>query len=351
MRSMRVVGLALIAFAAVLPIADAATATIEQSPSIFELRASRWLFALLMLLVITATLAESRPRHRVLARTSVFGVGLVMLLTPLVLIAALESLTAVLSPDVLPPVVQDLPPRGEPQLGVWLLMAGAALVMLSATDAAGPALRRFGALGRGLLARRPESIAVLLGTVGIVLFVLGRYERWMTIDSNVADWNVVAQSAPVMGLATLAVLALCTVCVVAAAMRPSAPLGVAILMIGWMATLVPAAMLVIGQATPSVTAPGWLRARLTDWSAQGTELAAGVPDAVPVDVPELPRTLEIDLAVGHGTIMLFAAGLLVGLCGLFLIQASCRSARDRDRRACAGAIPTPVPGAGQHGSR
>ncbi len=321
---MRIAGLVLVALAAVLPVADAATATLGDSPAIIELRASRWLFAVLVLIIIAATVVEPRPRYRDLARGSVFGVGLVMLLTPVVLIAALESLTAVLSPDMLPPVIQDLPPRGEPQLGVWLLIAGASLVMLSATDAAAPALARGRALGRGLLARKPESIAVLLGTVGIVLFVLGRYELWMSIDSNVADWNVVAQSAPVIGLSTLVVLGVCTGCVVAVAMRPSAPLGVATVTIGWMATLVPAAMLVVGRVTPSLTAPGWLRSRLADWSARGTELASGVPRSVPVTVPELPRTLEVDLVVERGTTMLFTAGLLMGLSGLFVLRASCR---------------------------
>jgi hypothetical protein len=274
-----------VVLAALVPIADAAAATLQDSPTIAGLKLSRWLFAALLLVITVASVLESKPRYRGAARTTVFGVAMVMFCTPLLLVAALETLTAVLSPDMLPPVIQELPPRGEPQIGVWLLMAGAGLVMLSASGSAGTAVSRLGALGRGLATRQSESIAMLLGVIGLTLFVLGRYENWMKIDSNVGDWNVVAQSAPFMGLASLVVLVVCAMCVVAAATRPSAPLGVATLTIGWIATLVPATMLVIGRATPSLTAPEWLRSRLTDWSSQGTELAAGLPEAVPVDVP------------------------------------------------------------------
>ena len=327
-RVLRLAGVTLIVIAALVPIADAAAAALQDSPTIAGLRVSRWLFAVLLLVITAASILESKPRYRNAARTAVFGVAMVMFCTPLLLVAALETLTAVLSPDMLPPVIQELPPRGEPQIGVWLLMAGAGLVMLSASGSAGGAVTRLGVLGRGLATRRSESIALLLGAVGLTLFVLGRYENWMRIDSNVGDWNVVAQSAPLMGLASLVVLVLCAMCVVATAFRPSAPLGVATLTIGWLATLVPATMLVIGRATPSLTAPEWLRSRLADWSSQGTELASGLPDAVPVDVPELPRTLEVQLMIGLGTTMLFAAGLFVGLCGVFVVRASCsRSAR------------------------
>lgn len=327
-RGLRLTGMAVIVLAALVPIADAATASLQESPTIAGLKLSRWLFAALLLVITIASILESQPRHRNAARTTVFGIATVMFCTPLLLVAALETLTAMLSPDMLPPVIQDLPPRGEPQFGVWLLMAGAGLVMLSASGSAGAAMARLGALGRGLAKRRPESIALLLGVVGLTLFVLGRYENWMKIDSNVGDWNVVAQSAPLMGLASLVVLVLCAMCVVAAVIRPSAPLGVATVTLGWIATLVPATMLVIGRATPSLTAPEWLRSRLADWSSQGTELAAGLPDAVPVDVPELPRTLEVQLMIGRGTMMLFAAGLFVGLCGVFVVRATCsRTAR------------------------
>lgn len=322
-RGLRITGITLIVIAALVPLAEAATATLQDSPTIASLRLSRWLFAMLILVIVVASVLESKPRYRNAARTAVFGVATVVFCTPLLMVAALETLTAVLSSDMLPPVIQELPPRGEPHIGVWILMAGAGLVMLSASGSAGGAVPRIGDLVRGLATRQSESIAVLLGAVGLTLFVLGRYENWMKIDSNVADWDVVAQSAPLMGLASLVVLVLCGMCVVAGVARPSAPLGVATLTIGWIATLVPATMLVIGRATPSLTAPDWLRSRLADWSSQGTELAAGLPDAVPVDVPELPRTLEVELVVGRGTMMLFAAGLFVGLCGMFVIRASC----------------------------
>lgn len=324
--ALRCAGVLLLISAMIVPLATTGVVAARGNVAVRELAFSRIAYALAVSVIVVSTAVELTPRLRYPARQVALVTGAVFMLTPLFLVGALELMGALVSPDALPPVLQDLPPRGEPHIGMWLLASGGALVVLSASGAAEEGLRRMGSLFRGVLSGRAESMAVVLGVAGVVLFIVGRYGTWMRIESEVADWNVVAQNAPVLGLVSLAGLAVCLLCVTASVIRPSAHLGAATVVSGWVVTFVPAWMLVVGAAAPAVTAPEWLRSRLHDWSEGTTELASGVEPVLHVDVPDLPESLSVHLVVGSGTTMLFAAGLLIGLSGLLFTRAACRTA-------------------------
>lgn len=323
--ALRLAGIGVVALACVVPLAATAGVAARRTVSIATLPWSRVLFAAATLALLGSVAAEFHPGSRRRGRAVALVIGAVLLLAPLFVVAVFELIAALVSPDALPPVLQELPPRGEPRAGMWLLTVGGALVVLSAGGSASEGLRRGAELARGVLRGRAESIGLVLGGAGIALFVAGRYESWMRIDSDVADWNVVAQSAPLLGLASLVGLAVCAACVVACAMRSGAAVASTTVTAGWVATLVPAAMLVVGAATPELTAPAWLRTRLEDLSTRASELVAGIEGPVAVEVPELPADLTVELVVGRGAVMLFAAGLLVGLSGVLFVRAACRA--------------------------
>jgi hypothetical protein len=281
-----------------------------------DLTVSKWVFLVLVLALVVASALEITQYMERGCRAAVAVIALLMLMVPSMALVIIEVLAVWLYPDLLPSTLRRLTFGVEPLFGIWLAMAGAALVLLSATEVVPEVVSRLVDLSQGLRARNPSSFAALLLVIGLPLLGAGRSAVWLNVDSTAGNWSMPGFAIPWIGVGTLVLLAIALLGSVAWFTRPTMAAGIALLITGWAMTIPPALLMAISVAIPRLTAPGWIRSHLSHWSVQ----LHAIPGVGTV-TPRVPSTLTGALTTGKGPALEYAAGTLIALAGLCACRA------------------------------
>lgn len=315
MLTVRGVGTAFVVLAFAVPLLASRAGSESAAPRLWELSASRWAVAAMLLLSAVGTAMElSSPDRRDLGRGVVLGAGTLLLVTPALTIALLELVSVWISPDRLPRTLRRLSIGGDPRLGIWILAVGGGLILLSATTAPVSISRRLSELARSH--GRSRIVAVGFASAAVAMLGVGRYVDWLTIDSTVGTWELPGNTLPWIGPMTLGLFAASVALSAVLLMRTVPTSAAATATLGWAVTLPAACMLIVTTAVPKVRAPDWLRERLVEWST-GTDRWGSV---IPADLLALPRDLRVDLVPGAGLFLVLGAGLLLAAAGLLALR-------------------------------
>ena len=293
---------------------------VKNGIALADLGLSRWIYCVLVLLVLVGTLGELFEFAPELCRLGSSALALCLLVIPFMTLAVTEVVALMAYPDFLPRTMRRYLPGSQPQLGLWLAVTGAVVLLLSMTDSSHGFVIRLRAFGNGLLHLRALSLGNLLLVGGITLLVIARGASWVSASTPAGAWNVPGYIIPWVGTGTLIILAVVVVVTCAVLVGPRTELGGSLVVVGWLLTLTAAVFVVPAASAPRVTPPGWIVDGLDNWIGRLDRLP-GVSRIVSIPHPGT----SLSLSLPQGPIMAFAAGLMIAIAGILISGAAARS--------------------------
>lgn len=316
----RFAGLAVLLVASLVPWVSSRRVGGEGQLRLVDLHGARWAVALLALTVLTTAVLEWRSDvgSELLAMVGI-GASAVITVASVLVASLLELLGIWLSPDHLPRTVRRLAGGVNPMPGVWLTAVAGALCLLGATGHASRVWAVAGDLVAEVRERSRGAYATVILLVALPLLVFGRYASGIEVTSPAGDISIAAWSVPWYGIWTLITLGAVAGLAVLSHVRPTAGVGVALAILGWVISLPAGLLVAVGSASPTLTAPGWMQDRVAEVAAGADAATTRLPSVVPR--PALPERLEISFATGRGAVAIYLVGLLVMVAGWLVCRA------------------------------
>lgn len=255
------------------------------------------------------------------ARTVAITSATISLLAPIISVIAINFAAAWATPVFLPSTFRRVLIGVTPNAGIWLALGGGLMSVIAAIDKSPVFLDNTRRAASRFIKGDRTVIAVLLALVGSVLYLVSRYEPWLTLriaatDNGSAHWPIPGFALPVVGIISIFEIIAIATCAIWQITRPT--LGTATCM-----TIVGFAPLFYGtigmclRLAPSqlhITIPRGLAQSLAQWSPSAERLSNGY-----VNLPQLSHDLRTQIDIGVGSTLSAAAGICVTLAGLVLI--------------------------------
>ncbi len=279
-------------------------------------RASGWslisarVFVIILMVGAIASAIAIAKSNREFARCAQSAGAIVALVVPIFVITVAEVSVVWLTPDRLPNSLRRFSVGVGPGWGLWVLMLGGVLLLMSALGKSAELLMRVRQTAENALKLDITAIGLVLTAAAIPLLVASRYASWMHVASPAGDADMPGWALPWAGPISAAI---CVVLVGGAAamlLTKSSGVAIAMVILGWVVSVTAAVVLILGSL-PKIAAPEWMGRAITNFGERETQ--SGVVRSVTRSLTSKfdPGSLKFDLSRGWGAYLAFSAGLLL----------------------------------------
>ena len=236
--------------------------------------------------------------------------AIVALVVPIFVITVAEVSVVWLTPDRLPNSLRRFSVGVGPGWGLWVLMLGGVLLLVSALGKSAESLFIVQQTARKALKLDITAIGLVLTAAAIPLLVASRYASWMHVASPTGDADLPGWALPWAGPLSAVVCVVLVGGAIAMVLTKSSGVAIAMVILGWVVSVTAAVVLILGSL-PKIAAPEWMARAITSLSERETQ--SGVIRSVTRSLTSKfdPGSLKFDLSRGWGAYLAFSAGLLL----------------------------------------
>ena len=246
----------------------------------------------------------------------------VTLLAPVVSIIAINIVAVFATPAFLPSTFRRVLIGVTPSTGMWLAIVGGIFTTIAAIEKAPAFITTSREAARRLVRGDRTVVAVTLALAGSILYLVSRYQPWVTLnfaatDNATAHWAIPGFALPVVGIVSIFEIIAIMTCAIWQIARPSLGTATAMTVVGF-APLFYGAIGVCLRFSPvriNITIPHYVAQTLAQWAPSTQRLSNGY-----LKLPTLSHDLRAQLVIGPGSTLSLLAGVLVTLAGLILIH-------------------------------
>lgn len=279
-------------------------------------RASGWslisarVFVIILIVGAIASAIAVAKSNSEFARCAQAAMAIIALVVPIFVIIVAEVSVVWLAPDLLPHSLRRFSVGVGPGWGLWILMLGGVLLLVSALGKSAESLIILRQTGRKALKLDIAAVGLALTTAAIPLLIASRYASWLHVASPAGDADLPGWALPWAGPVSAVLCVVLVAGAVAMLLTKSSGVAIAMVILGWVVSATAAVVLILGSL-PKIAAPEWIGRAITNFGERETQ--SGVVGSVTRSLTSKfdPGSLKFDLSRGWGAYLAFSAGLLL----------------------------------------